>query len=87
MYPYPATVDPASPLKSTISELYVEPDTLVARVQWSSGSSAACGEIRLKTTPAALRVAGSYLIYSGVSYTFMPAVPVDPAGWADHAVR
>lgn len=75
MYPYPAsTVDPASPLKSTISELYVEPDTLVARVQWSTGAAPRAAK-STKTIPAALRVAGSYLIYSEVSYTFMPAVP------------
>ena len=38
------------------------------------GSGAACGETTM-TIPAALKVAGSYLIYSEVSYTFTPAVP------------
>lgn len=69
MYPYPA-----SPVRSTISELYVEPDTLVARVQWSSGAAPRAAKSTM-TIPAALQVAGSYLIYSEVSYTFMPAVP------------
>ena len=29
----------SAPVKSTISELYVDPTTLVARVQWSKGTS------------------------------------------------
>ena len=69
MYPYPA-----SPISSTISELYVEPATLVARVQWSSGAAPRAAKSTM-TIPAALKVAGSYLIYSEVSYVFTPAVP------------
>ena len=69
MYPYPA-----SPINSTISELYVEPTTLVARVQWSTGAAPRAAKSTM-TIPAALKVAGSYLIYSEVSYTFTPAVP------------
>ena len=69
LYPYPT-----SPLAATISELYVEPDTLVARVQWSKGAAPRAAKSTM-TIPAALQVAGSYLIYSEVSYTFMPAVP------------
>jgi Flp pilus assembly protein TadG len=69
MYPYPA-----SPIRSTISELYVDPTTLVARVQWSSGAAPRALKSTM-TIPAALKVAGSYLIYSEVSYTFTPAVP------------
>src|SRR5512141_831162 len=34
MTPYPST-----PTNATISELYVDPKTLVARVQWSQGSA------------------------------------------------
>src|ERR1700681_460141 len=33
MWPYPCT-----PTNSTITELYVDPNTLAARVQWSKGS-------------------------------------------------
>jgi Flp pilus assembly protein TadG len=60
-------------IKSTISELYVDPSTLVARVQWSSGA-----EVRAtKSTvviPPALQVGDTYLIYSEVNYTYTPAV-------------
>ena len=69
LYPYPT-----SPLTATISELYVEPNTLVARVQWSTGAAPRAAKSTM-AIPAALQVAGSYLIYSEVSYTFMPAVP------------
>ena len=37
MTPYPST-----PVKATITELYVDPTTLKARVQWSKGARAAC---------------------------------------------
>lgn len=68
MTPYPA-----APIKSTITQLYVDPATLKARVQWSKGTN-----IRATGTevpiPTALQVGGTYLIYSEVSYKFMPIV-------------
>src|SRR5882672_10744069 len=68
MTPYSAT-----PVKSTITELYVDPTTKVAKVQWSKGD-----EVRQVNTtvaiPAALQVGGSYLIYSEVNYAFVPTV-------------
>ena len=68
MTPYSAT-----PLKSTITELYIDPTTKVARVQWSKGD-APRGAGTTVTIPAALQVGGSYLIYSEVSYTYVPAI-------------
>src|ERR1700680_376360 len=68
MWPYPST-----PTKSTISELYVDPNTLAARVQWSKGSvpRAAGSTVAI---PTALQVGGTYLIYSEVSYLYVPSV-------------
>jgi Flp pilus assembly protein TadG len=68
MTPYSST-----PTKSTITELYVDPGTLVARVQWSKGTTPRTVGATV-AIPAALAVAGTYLIYSEVSYLYVPAV-------------
>src|SRR3954454_872914 len=68
MTPYPS-----APTSSTISELYVDPDTKVARVQWSQGS-APRGAGTTVTIPGALQVGDTYLIYSEVSYLYVPTV-------------
>jgi len=68
MTPY----DPA-PVKSTVSELYVDPTTKVARVQWSQGA-APRGNGSTVAIPTALQVGGTYLIYSEVSYKYVPVV-------------
>lgn len=68
MTPYPST-----PTNSTITELYVDPSTKAARVQWSKGS-APRGVGTTVTIPSALQVGGSYLIYSEVSYLYVPTV-------------
>ena len=68
MWPYPWT-----PTNSTITELYVDPNTLAARVQWSKGSvQRAVGST--VAIPTALQVGDTYLIYSEVSYLYVPAV-------------
>jgi Flp pilus assembly protein TadG len=75
----------AAPLKSMISELYVEPTTLNARVQWTRAWTIdASGNILFGSSshnpkdiveiPPALKIAGTYLIYSEVSYRYTPAV-------------
>jgi Flp pilus assembly protein TadG len=61
------------PTKSTISELYVDPTTLKARVQWSKGSVPRTVTSAV-TIPSALAVGGTYLIFSEVSYLYVPAV-------------
>jgi Flp pilus assembly protein TadG len=68
MTPYDAT-----PVKATISELYVDPSTLKARVQWSKGSYPR-GLGTVVTIPTQLAVGGSYLIYSEVKYLYVPTV-------------
>jgi Flp pilus assembly protein TadG len=63
----------SAPTRATISELYVDLNTLVARVQWSNGSSPRAVGTTV-VIPAALAVGGTYLIYSEVSYRYTPAV-------------
>jgi Flp pilus assembly protein TadG len=75
----------ATPTQSTITELYVDPTTLKAKVQWSMASTIdSTGKVVLAvsshkpkdvvTIPPALQVAGTYLIWSEVSYNYVPAV-------------
>jgi Flp pilus assembly protein TadG len=70
MTPYSAT-----PTNGTISELYVDPKTLAARVQWSVGSAPRATSSTV-VIPAALQIGDTYLIYSEVSYQYVPTV-----GW------
>jgi Flp pilus assembly protein TadG len=76
MTPYPS-----APTLSTVTELYVDPATLVARVQWSRGSAPRTAGSTVAIPPA-LTVADTYLIFSEVSYRYVPAVGhvMAPAG-------
>ena len=82
MTPYPA-----SPLISSITEVYVDNATGVARVQWSKGLTiGATGDVAIAATaphnpgdvvvlPTTLVAAkGTYVIWSEVSYTYTPAI-------------
>jgi len=75
----------ASPTQSTLTELYVDPTTHKARVQWSKASTFnSSGGVVLAISshlpgdiiaiPPALAVDGTYLIWSEVSYNYVPAV-------------
>jgi Flp pilus assembly protein TadG len=69
-----------SALKSKISQVYIEPVTLLAKVKWSKaiGTGAVahtCNEV--VSIPTALQVSGTYLIMSEVSYDFQPVVGHD----------
>jgi Flp pilus assembly protein TadG len=76
MWPYPS-----APVQATISELYIDPTTSVARVQWSQGSSP-LGSGSTVDIPSGLigkdssgkTLPGQYLIYSDVSYLYQPIV-------------
>ncbi|WP_291864998.1 TadE/TadG family type IV pilus assembly protein [Bradyrhizobium sp.] len=68
MTPYPS-----APTRSTISQLYIEPGTLAVKVQWSQGSVPRVPGSTL-TIPTELKVGGTYLIFSEVSYLYVPAV-------------
>jgi Flp pilus assembly protein TadG len=69
MTPYSGT-----PINSTVSELYVDPRTLQARVQWSQGAAPRAIGSPVTTLPPALAVGGTYLIFSEISYLYVPAV-------------
>jgi Flp pilus assembly protein TadG len=68
MTPYPST-----PVEGTITELYINPSTLKARVQWSNGV-APRNKGDIVEIPDALKIAGTYLIYSEVKYKYVPSV-------------
>src|SRR6266700_4788357 len=68
MTPYPTTS-----LNSTITELFVDPNTLAARVQWSRGSAPRTTGATV-TIPSSLAIAGTYLIFSEVNYLYVPTV-------------
>jgi Flp pilus assembly protein TadG len=63
----------SAPVKSTITELYIDPTTHAARVQWSKGSFPR-GTSTIVTIPTDLAVGGTYVIFSEVSYLYTPAV-------------
>jgi Flp pilus assembly protein TadG len=79
----------AAPVQSTISELYIDPATQTARVQWSVGSSPRA-QSSIVVIPSELIardaqnnvVANQYLIYSEVSYQYVPTIGyvMAPAG-------
>jgi Flp pilus assembly protein TadG len=63
----------SAPVQGTITELYINPDTLKARVQWSKGVAAhSPGDII--DIPEALKIGDTYLIYSEVKYKYVPSV-------------
>ena len=62
-----------TPVQATITELFVDPITLKARVQWSVGS-APRSTSSVVGIPTALVVPGSYLIMGEVSYLYVPTV-------------
>ena len=67
MTPYSAT-----PVQSTITEIWVN-NSQQARVQWSKGSNQHSVGSTL-TIPGALQVKNTYLIYSEVSYQYVPTI-------------
>lgn len=63
------------PLNSRVSELYIDPNTLAARVQWSVGQGQTARAVGSPVTvPSDLAVGGTYLIYSEVNYQYVPTV-------------
>jgi Flp pilus assembly protein TadG len=68
MTPYAST-----PVNATITELYVDPTTKQARVQWSKGAAPRTAGAAVPI-PTALQIGGTYLIYSEVNYQFVPTI-------------
>ena len=82
MTPYSTT-----PVNSTITELYVNPVTLAARAQWSVGAAPhAVGST--VTIPVELAIGGTYVIWSEISYTYVPVIGyvMAPTGVTMHDV-
>jgi Flp pilus assembly protein TadG len=74
MYPY--VTSPTDPnLKQSIVELWVN-SSLQARVQWAVNSDGSPGATpgTVVNIPASLQVANTYVIYSSVSYLYVPRV-------------
>jgi Flp pilus assembly protein TadG len=68
----------SAPMQSVISQVFIDPTTLVAKVKWSKASNAAvhtCNQV--VTVPTALQVPGTYLIMSEVTYNYKPVVGFD----------
>lgn len=65
--PYSATL-----VSATITELYVD-STQTAHVQWSKGAAPRTQK-SLVSIPTTLAIAGTYLIFSEVSYIYTPSV-------------
>jgi Flp pilus assembly protein TadG len=62
----------ATPVNARIMELYIDPN-LVVKTIWTatSGTTPPTGTV---SVPTALKIAGTYLIYSEVSYQYLPIV-------------
>lgn len=76
MAPYSGT-----PVKAKISQIYIDPKTLVASVKWSKSlndTAHSCNEV--VTVPAGIKIGGTYLIMSEVSYDYTPVAGVDASG-------
>lgn len=76
MTPYSKT-----PVLATITELYIDPSSSAARVQWSKGSAprgqgstVAIPSTLIATDSTGKVIANQYLIFSEVSYTYTPSV-------------
>ena len=81
MTPYTTTPLASTPLNATITELWIDPATGNARVQWSQGTSpratssvVAISSNLIAKDPHGNVIAGQYLIFSEVNYTYIPAV-------------
>ena len=62
----------ATPVSSTITELYVD-STQTAHVQWSKGTAPRTQK-SVVSIPTTLAIAGTYLIFSEVSYLYTPSI-------------
>ena len=63
----------ATPLQVTITELWIDPATKSARVQWSRGSAQRPTSSIVPIDPA-LAVPNQYLIWSEIKYQYVPIV-------------
>jgi Flp pilus assembly protein TadG len=71
MTPYSGT-----PTNAVVTELFVDPSTLKARVQWSQAYQGGVARAIGSTVaiPTALAIGGTYLIYGEVNYLYTPTI-------------
>jgi Flp pilus assembly protein TadG len=62
-----------APVNSTITELYIDPTTLAARVQWSVGAAPHAVGTAVYI-PTELAIGGTYVIWSEVNYLYVPTI-------------
>jgi Flp pilus assembly protein TadG len=75
MSPYSRT-----PLQAKISQIYIDPTSLVGKVVWSQASNTTAHNYKdVVTVPSQLQVAGTYLILSEISYVYQPIVGYNSA--------
>jgi Flp pilus assembly protein TadG len=81
MTPYTTTPLASTPLNSTITELWIDPATSNARVQWSQppghhaqGDVVPISSNLIAKDSTGKAIAGQYLIWSEANYTYVPAV-------------
>jgi len=63
------------PVKAKISQIYIDPTTLVANVKWSAAlndTAHTCNEVVTTLVPDGIRIGGTYLIMSEVGYDYTP---------------
>jgi Flp pilus assembly protein TadG len=72
MWPYVPS-PPPNPVNTTITELYVDPNTFAARVQWSVGS-APHGQGVTLPIPSQLQTGNTYLLLSEVNFQYVPTI-------------
>jgi Flp pilus assembly protein TadG len=71
MAPYSST-----PVQAKISQIYIDPTTLEAKVKWGAASNAtarSCNDVVTSLVPSGIRIGGTYLIMSEVDYNYTPA--------------
>jgi Flp pilus assembly protein TadG len=74
MAPYSST-----PVQAKISQVYIDPTTLEAKVTWGAASNAtarSCNDVVTSLVPSGIRIGGTYLIMSEVDYNYKPAAGI-----------
>ena len=74
MWPYvPSPSPPPNQVNTTITELYVDPNTFAARVKWSVGSAPHGQGVTLRI-PSQLQTGNTYLLLSEVNFQYVPTI-------------
>lgn len=66
----------SAPVQAKISQIYIDPKTLEAKVKWGAASNATarnCNDVVTSLVPSGVRIGGTYLIMSEVAYDYTPA--------------